>query len=274
MKTLLTIGLDDVFGVASSMVDEIFILGSASGVPTKNRFCTSIGISVDRSLYLFDCGAPCSSLLQRMGYNPLDLKAVFISHFHADHVADLPLLIQTLQLKDRRDVLEILGPRGTSGKILKILEYCYLFPEVLPFKVDVREVGHGQVYDRGELKVQFFENSHLKWYQRYSENYPELTTNALGFIIRLREHKIIYTGDVGRSEVEPYLTECSILIHEFGHHPLDEIGTIAERNKVSKLVITHIHPDWDENKKEIEENIRRYYSGQVVVADDGTRIPL
>lgn len=256
------------------MVEEIFILGSASGVPTKNRFCTSIGVSIEGDLYLFDCGAPCSSLIQRMSYNPINLKALFLSHFHADHVADLPLLVQTLQLMGRKDVLEILGPRGIEEKIMKILEYCYLISDVLPFRVDVREVEHGQVYDAGKLKVQFFENSHLKEYQNYLKNYPELATKAIGFIIWLKKHKIIYTGDVGRLEVEPYLAGCSMLIHEFGHHPIDEIGILAERNKVPKLVITHIHPDWDEKKKEIEENLRKYYSGQVIVADDGTRIML
>lgn len=261
-------------GVMVSMVDEIFILGSASGVPTKNRFCTSIGVSVNQSLYLFDCGAPCSALLQRNGYNLSNLKAVFISHLHADHVADLPLLVQTLQLKRRREVLEILGPRGVERKITKILEYHYLFSEVLPFRLDIREVCHGEVYSGENLKVQFFENSHLKWYQEYSERYPELTTNAIGFIIWLKEHKIIYTGDIGKLEVEPYLTECSILIHEFGHHTLEDIGVLAERNKVPILVITHIHPDWDIKKGEIEENIRRYYSGRVIVAEDGTRITL
>lgn len=253
---------------------ELFILGSASGVPTKNRFCTSIGVQVGGELYLFDCGAPCSTLLYRMGYNPLDLKALFLSHFHADHIADLPLLIQTLQLKRRREYLEVIGPRGVERKILKILEFCYLIPEELPFEIRVREVDGSQVYDSGNLKVLFFETSHLKHYQQYLEKYPDISVNAIGFIIQVKTHRILYTGDTARFDVKPHLAGCDILIHEFGHHSLDDIAMIAEKHGIAKLIVTHIHPDWDEKKSEIEENIRKHYKGQVIVADDGTRITL
>ena len=261
--------------MGSNKAGEIFILGSASGVPTKNRFCTSIGIWIEQDLYLFDCGAPCSTLLYKMGYDPLDLKALFLSHFHADHVADLPLLVQLLQLRGRKDPLMIFGPKGTERKVLKILEYCYLFPEVLPFKIDIKEVGDGQFHDLGILKVHFFETSHLKLdYQKYLKKYPDLSTEAIGFIIETEKHRIIYTGDTGKSDVKPHLAGCDILIHEFGHHSLEEIGTIAEEGGVSRLVVTHIHPDWDERKNEIEEILRKYYSGQIIVADDKTRIAL
>jgi ribonuclease BN (tRNA processing enzyme) len=49
---------------------------------------------------------------------------------------------------------------------------------------------------------------------------------------------------------------------------------IAEKHGIAKLIVTHIRPDWDEKKSEIEENIRKHYKGQVIVADDGTRITL
>ena len=257
-----------------AMSSELFILGSASGVPTKNRFCTSIGIRVEGELYLFDCGAPCSTLLYRMGYNPLGLKALFLSHFHADHIADLPLLVQTLQLKRRGERLDIIGPKGVGRKVLKVLELCYLIPEELPFEIRVREVDEGQVYDSGNLKVLFFETSHLKHYQRYLEKYPDIGVNAVGFIIQVKTHRILYTGDVARFDVEPHLAGCDILIHEFGHHSLDDIGRMAGKHGIAKLIVTHIHPDWDEKKSEIEENIRKHYGGRVIVADDGTRITL
>ncbi len=51
---------------------KVSVLGSASGVPTKKRYPTSIVLIVDENIYLFDCGEPCSSLLVRKGfpYNP------------------------------------------------------------------------------------------------------------------------------------------------------------------------------------------------------------
>lgn len=248
---------------------ELLILGSASGVPTKNRFCTSIGLgnwnpkTRERDLYLFDCGAPCTTLLYRMGYDSIKLKTLFISHFHPDHVTHLPLLVQTLQLKCRqigRVPLKIFGPKETRKKIMKLLEFCYLTPDNLPFKIIVEDMSDGKIYDSGSLRVDFFETSHIR------------SGESIGFIIRTNNKKVIYTGDVGRLDIQPYLTKCDILIHEFGHHTPKHIGTIAEEHNVSRLVITHINPRWDKKNIEIKERIRKHFSGEIIVANDKTRI--
>jgi len=80
---------------------ELLILGSGAGFATADRFSTSIALLVDRAVYIFDCGEPCSALLFRQGVDPLAVKAIFVSHMHADHVGGLAPLLFSMHLPSR-----------------------------------------------------------------------------------------------------------------------------------------------------------------------------
>jgi ribonuclease BN (tRNA processing enzyme) len=80
---------------------ELLILGSGAGFATADRFSTSIALLVDRAVYIFDCGEPCSALLFRQGVDPLAVKAIFVSHMHPDHVGGLAPLLFSMHLPGR-----------------------------------------------------------------------------------------------------------------------------------------------------------------------------
>ncbi len=83
-------------------MNELLVLGSSSGLPTRNRFPTSIALKTSNQIILLDCGAPVYTLLPRYGENLLDVTAVCISHWHVDHVAGLSLFLSQAMLMKRK----------------------------------------------------------------------------------------------------------------------------------------------------------------------------
>ena len=60
---------------------------------------------------MFDCGEGTQRQLQR-SLGLVQVDAIFLTHFHADHILGLPGLLKTWDLTDRQAPLRIYGPRG------------------------------------------------------------------------------------------------------------------------------------------------------------------
>ena len=65
---------------------------------------------------LLDCGATSLSALKRLGLDPGEIAAVFVSHLHGDHFGGLPFLILDGQFSRRVRPLAVVGPPGTSAR--------------------------------------------------------------------------------------------------------------------------------------------------------------
>ena len=63
---------------------------------------------------LLDCGATSLSALKRLGLDPGEIAAVFVSHLHGDHFGGLPFLILDGQFSRRTRPLTVVAPPGTS----------------------------------------------------------------------------------------------------------------------------------------------------------------
>jgi ribonuclease Z len=67
---------------------RVTLLGTGVGIPQKDRSQSSLLIRA-RDPLLLDCGAGTLLRLSEAGVDVLDLDAVFLTHLHLDHVADL-----------------------------------------------------------------------------------------------------------------------------------------------------------------------------------------
>lgn len=89
---------------------ELFILGSSSATPTRDRHPSSQLLKIESEKILIDCGEGTQSQLLRYGLRHTGIDYICISHLHGDHYFGLIGLISTMSLMGRSKTLNILGP--------------------------------------------------------------------------------------------------------------------------------------------------------------------
>src|SRR4028119_1789506 len=101
---------------------KFIVLGSGTSVPHPHRSSSGYWVETANGSILLDCSA---SAIHRMAQEKLDwanLDAIWISHFHLDHVGGLaPFLFGTKyasETQGRRKPFTVYGPRGTE-KLLR-----------------------------------------------------------------------------------------------------------------------------------------------------------
>lgn len=97
---------------------KITFLGTGGALPSKERNPAAIMVNREGELLLFDCGEGAQQQMMRAKTGLVKISAIFLSHYHGDHILGLPGLLQTMGFFDREEKLEIYGPEG----LLEMLE--------------------------------------------------------------------------------------------------------------------------------------------------------
>lgn len=255
------------------MPDELIVLGSGSGLPTQRRFQSAYALRATSKLYLLDCGAPVSSLLYKHDLDPLDVRALFLSHWHMDHVANLGLLLTQNHLLNRSRALKIYGPRGTRSKIQRLLEDSFLLLDELSYSLKFTTVKSNEAYTESLLQATFFRTQHLE-NAKYKTHFGRKAA-AYGMVINGPGWRMVYSGDlVSPHELSPYVEKCDLLIHEMAHHRPEEVAEFVAAAKIPHVLISHIGLEYDQTPETIRDIFAKYYDGDLMIAEDGMKLRL
>ena len=99
---------------ASSQVIRVTLLGTGTPGPTPDRFGPSTLVEAGEERLIFDAGRGASIRLAQSGVALPDISAVFITHFHSDHLNGLSdLWMSGYMAPSFRDTpLKLYGPAG------------------------------------------------------------------------------------------------------------------------------------------------------------------
>jgi ribonuclease Z len=136
-------------------LDVVFV-GTAGSAPTARRGLPATLVRRGGERLLFDCGEGTQRQLVR-SVGLVELDAVFVTHFHADHFLGLPGLLKTFALRGREAPLHVYGPPGlrrmvgafgpVMGKPTFELDFAELEPpaEIAGdgYRIGAFEVDHG-----------------------------------------------------------------------------------------------------------------------------------
>ena len=91
---------------------QVTFLGTSSGVPTRGRNVSSIALRLPQrsELWLLDCGEATQHQFLRSDLRVSQLRRIFITHMHGDHVFGLPGLLASLGLAGHCDGIDLYGP--------------------------------------------------------------------------------------------------------------------------------------------------------------------
>ncbi|MET0134499.1 MAG: MBL fold metallo-hydrolase [Kibdelosporangium sp.] len=234
---------------------ELTVLGSASPYPRPGNACSGYLVSSATTRIWVDAGTGTLAELQR--HIELEqLDAIWISHLHADHSADLLTAYYALLYADIRleAPIPLFGPPGIADRLARFLtNSATRSPVESAFEVrDLTEVG--------DLKLTTVPVEH----------------GIPAYAVRI-EHggrSIVYSGDTGPCADLTVLAEgCDVLLCEAdsaestpGHHTPEEAGETARA--AGRLVVTHVGPFL--TPRQAVERAASRYDGPIDYAEPGS----
>lgn len=242
------------------MTMKLRILGETGPYPAPGGATTGYLLSTDEGNVLIDCGSGVvSELLKHVEVK--DIDAVIVTHHHADHIVDIPVLryaVMIHRLHNRREEpLTIYAHKEPAKDFADMPLEGHVTAEPLDSQSEVTLCG---------MKFTFANTVHA---------IPCLAVSA-----EYKGKRFVFSGDSGMSEeleqfaegADFFLCEASWL-HEhkgpdfIGHLTSKEVGEIGKRRNVKNLCLTHIYPDYDRSllKAEAEAEFGR----EVLVAYQG-----
>jgi ribonuclease Z len=229
------------------------LLGTSSGLPQAARAASGYVLKTGASLSLFDCGGGVTSSFMRRGFNPRQVERVFISHTHPDHVCELPLLIQLMYLTGNKNRLDLYLPEEFVEPFKAFMPAMYLFPEKLPFEINLIGYTDGYVFE-GEFRLEAIGNRHL-------------------LKISVNDKSLLYSGDLGSlTDVQEHLDGLDYVIIEATHLDFGEFLEFASNISVGQYILTHL----GSQREVLELNQRARDNGMhnMITAVDGMVLTL
>jgi ribonuclease Z len=135
---------------------DLVFLGTSGSMPTAQRAPTAILLRRGGERLLFDCAEGTQRQLLRSNVGLIELREVFLTHYHADHYLGLPGMLKTFALRGRETPITIYGPPGLVelfGALRRIfgrLTYPYELVELEP----------GEVLERTDYRLVTFPVDH------------------------------------------------------------------------------------------------------------------
>jgi len=241
---------------------KLIILGSGTCVPSLRRNAPGCYLETGQVKALVDCGSGTLRQLERAGRSYREIDAVFLTHTHPDHVADLLPLIHALLATpafERKKDLYIHGPAGITAYYEKHISPLLRKPDT--FQAVIIEAGGKE--GLADLNIITTPAVHSR--------------ESMAYRFEASGSSIVITGD---SEYDEGLVQLSqtanLLIADCsfpeslkapGHMTPRECALIAKRAGVKKLVLTHIYPTGQPDEIRLEE-AAAVFDGEIILAED------
>lgn len=281
---------------------RVRLLGTAPG-PTVNaeRLGISTLVEAGDEKLLIDCGRGSPAGLSRLGIRVAEIRKVFITHLHSDHVVAIPeLYLFPWASSGRALPFEVWGPTGTQS-MMSHLEQAFAFDIHVRRDVDekfpaegIRAIAHdireGVVYESNGVRVTAFLVDHRP------------VAPAFGYRLDYGGHSVVLSGDTRPTEnLVKFAQGADVVIHEIGtwkqdpllrgpqgelypgtgltrgqrrtiaehHTDAEEVGEVFARVKPKLAVLSHYAPNAN-----ILPLVRKAYAGPIELGEDEMTIDI
>src|SRR5688572_5012059 len=164
-------------------------VGTGTAAPEPNRVCSGFVLETHGLRMLLDCGAGVVHNMARMHVDWRTLTHLVITHFHNDHIGDVPMLFFAWKygmMPPRSEPLILIGPRGTKQLVRRMARIFGSHLKEPGFPVELVELANGdelRLNDVGNLRV--CDTPH--------------TPESVAYRFDVAGQSFCYTGDTGMS---------------------------------------------------------------------------
>ena len=262
------------------MSDQIIMLGTGSAMVTK-CYNTCFILKKGKEKLLVDAGGGNGILsqIEKSGIDWTDLKYMFVTHAHTDHILGVVWVIRkisSLMLENKYDDQFNIYCHDEVAKAIYALCEATLAPKFLNCldkKIFINEVVDGGILMINDLFINFFDIHSDK-------------TKQFGFNASLSgRRKLVCLGDEPYNpKCEKYVRGCDYMMceafclysqrdefkpYEKFHSTALDAGKLAETLEIKNLILYHTEDkNLDTRKISYASEVKSVFSGNVYVPDD------
>jgi len=276
--------------------------------PRPHRAQSSNLLIVNGTLYVIDAGDGATRRIAQAGFNVRDVGTIFITHHHDDHTAGVGTLMSVAWDSQRTKPINVYGPPKTEDLVKAAVQYFTISADIriadggrtIPIGQLFfgHDVGTGVIYKDANITVTAIENPHFD-FQKVSASARQ---KSYSYRFDTPGRVIVFTGDTGPTDALIELAKgADLLVSEAnsieermqdlvrsgqwllltpeeqvrikqqmaeGHLSTDDVGRMATRAGVKTVVLTHLTWKADDDYSTWAEEVKKHFSGPVLIAKD------
>ena len=296
--------------------DALYVITTGTGAPLPDpaRSGPQTVVVAGDQMLVFDAGPGSTRRLETVYPEASDVDALFITHYHSDHIGDMgELMLKRWAGRTTTEPLPIYGPPGIK-EVVAGFEAAYQLDtgyrvehhgeEAMPPSGaggDAREFDLGEdlmasevVYESGDVQVIAFNVDHAPIFP------------AVGYRVNYKDRSVVISGDTVYTEsLTVHTMDADLFVSEALHHEYSQMvsdatsgadnnasavaydiqdyhitpeqaGIVARDAGVDMLLITHVLPPVP-NQLLVNPFLRparAVYDGEVRMANDGTMVKM
>ncbi|MBT8489210.1 MAG: ribonuclease Z, partial [Gemmatimonadetes bacterium] len=245
------------------------VVGAGTLLPDPDRGSASFHVRVEAPTthsILMDVGSGALHGLPRAGVDWRAIDTVALTHFHPDHLSDLPALLAAYRYDEAATPLTIVGPRGLQSRLeaMAVLHGPWILAPSRPLTVVELDPGASWTCDDQGMRLDVHDTPHTPESVALRVTIPAVDGNDDDLVVG-------YTGDTGPSDTLPgFLEGCAVLIAECAlvdppeldtHLSPSGVARLAREANPDLLLLSHVYPP--QLPHEAVEAVRRFYPGRV-----------
>ena len=214
---------------------KITFMGTSHGVPSAERHCSSTLIQTNGSAYIIDAGAPITDTLLRSGEIFDNVRGIFTTHCHGDHINGIFHFIDLSNWYWKNTNYDVyLTSQAVIDAIFAVLAAASLGAKFPADRLRLHVATADTKFEDENIKLAYIPTKHINEYHL-----------SAAMDIELEGKRILFTGDMSQKLAKDdfpkvaFEREYDLIVCELAHFGIPELTPYLDRVKTKRFAFTH-----------------------------------